>query len=207
MALVSEGPSDDAFLSAVLARSAEGICPAGTQVDDGLVVRAAAGPASQADTLRVLESYEGAFGVVVVHHDGDSDPEGSRQRWVTSLDARWRAAGHLEPVVGVVPIRETETWALADSEALWRMVGRPRGDRTLGLPSRRADLEKMPDPKRTLRTLFERCGRWDPAYLERLGRLVSLERLRELPAFQRWENDLAEALQTLPGSYRSRKAP
>jgi hypothetical protein len=41
--------------------------------------------------------------------------------------------------------------------------------------------------------------RWEPRDLELLGRRICLDRLRELPSFRRWEDDLAEALQTLPG--------
>jgi Domain of unknown function (DUF4276) len=199
MALVSEGISDDRFLLPVLQRSAAQLCPADAQVDQAFSVRAAAGPAAVADVVTALANRSGAFRLIVVHHDGGSDPDDARSRWVSSLEDRWRAAGNSEPVVGVVPVRETEAWALADPLVLRAMLGRSRSDRSLGLPPRPADLERLPDPKRTLRLLFERHRRWDPEYLQGLGAGVSLDRLRELPAFRRWENDLEAALKSLPG--------
>lgn len=198
VALVSEGASDDAFLPAVLQRSAEDVCPVGTQVDDVLPVRAARGPASVADMVRALAQHRGGFGVIAVHHDGASDPRDVYRRWVVRLHDLWLAAGFTEPVVGVVPVRETEAWALADAEALRFLLGWSSSS-TLGLPERGVELEKLTDPKAALRALFERQHRWNPQYLTRLSQLASLERLRELPSFRRWEDDLAGALQALPG--------
>ncbi len=200
MALISEGAGDDAFLPAVLQRSAQQVCPVGTQVEDVLPVRAAGGPAPLPDVVDKLEENAGGFNLVAVHHDGAADPQDAHRRWIEALHHLWSEAGHAEPVVGVIPVRETEAWALSDVDALRRMLGRcATGESGLGLPSRGADLERLPDPKRTLRELFERDHRWDPRHLVRLGELTSLERLRALPSFRRWENDLAEALQMLPG--------
>jgi hypothetical protein len=148
--------------------------------------------------VAALRRNAGSFNLVVVHHDGGADPVRSRCQWVDPIRVGWRQAGEQDPVLGVIPVRETEAWALADSTALARMLGRSGAGDRLGLPGG-AELERLPDPKAVLRRLFERQGRWSPQHLARLGELTSLERLRELPSFRRWEDDLAEAIRTLPG--------
>jgi len=121
MTLISEGVSDDDFLVPVLQRSAEEFCPADAQVDEPLAVRAAAGPAVLERTTAALSARSGAFRIVVVHHDGANDPEEGYRRWVSRVGEAWRAEGGREPVIGVVPVRETEAWALADEEVLRRI--------------------------------------------------------------------------------------
>lgn len=194
MALVSEGPSDDLFLPPVLHRSAVDRYGRDAVVEDVVPVRAAKGPAAIEGSIRALRAREGSFNLVVVHHDHD----GSADRWIGEFRRQWLASGCPDPVAAVVPVRETEAWALADGDVLRRVLGVTWDDRRLGLPDRR-ELEGLLDPKALLRRLMGRHRRWDVEYLARLGELVSLERLRELSAFRRWEDDLAEALHLLPG--------
>lgn len=198
LALIAEGRSDDLFLPEVLRRSAQDVCGAWVDVSTPLTVRAGTGPGTHADLIRALEREDGAFAAVVFHQDGKSHPDAVR-RALAGFGEKLRRSGRREPLVSVVPVQETEAWALADGDALRAVLGVTWSDAQMGLPRRTRDLETDPDPKATLRRLFERATSWDVDFLAQLGECVSLERLRELPSFQCWENDLAEALQTLPG--------
>jgi hypothetical protein len=198
LALIAEGRSDDLFLPEVLRRSAQAVCGAWVEVANPLPVRAGCGPASHDALLEALDREDGAFTLVVYHHDGKSHPDQVRQA-IAQFRARVDGSGRQEPVVALVPVQETEAWALADGDALRAVLGVTWSDAQMLLPHRTRELESDPDPKATLHELFKKVTPWDVEYLARLGECVSLERLRELPAFQRWEDDLAEAIRTLPG--------
>jgi hypothetical protein len=198
LALIAEGHSDDLFLPEVLRRSAQDVCGAWVDVAAPLAVRAGAGPGGHDDLIQALEREDGAFAVVVFHQDGKSHPDAVRLS-LTGFREKLRRRGRGEPLVPVVPVQETEAWAMADGDALRSVLGVTWSDAQMGLPRRTRDLEADPDPKTTLRRLFERATRWDVDFLGQLGECVSLERLRELPSFRCWENDLAEAWRMLPG--------
>ena len=198
-ALVTEGTSDDGFLSAVLRRSAQEVAGPGSEVAEPIVVRTSTGPGGREALVRAIRQADGMFNAIVYHRDGGVHPEREIERWVVPFRERLGAAGCPEPVVAVMPVRETEAWALADGDALRTVLGATWSDQRWGLPARRRDLEGEPDPKQLLRRVVERFTAWDPDVLTRLGACVSLECLRELSAFRRWENDLHEALKSVPG--------
>jgi hypothetical protein len=199
LALLTEGRSDDLFLPEVVRRSAQEVCGAWAEVPSPLVVRTSTGPGRHHELIRALARQEGAFTVVVYHRDGKSHPEQEIKNLIVPFRESLLRDGREEPVVALVPVQETEAWALADADALRGVLGVNWSDHRMGRPRRIRELESDADPKATLRRLFEATTSWDVDFLARLGELVALDRLRELPSFRRWENDLAEALQTLPG--------
>ena len=74
-------------------------------------------------------------------------------------------------------------------------------DSHLGVPVRPREVERIPDPKQTLRQAFTRVigtrqlkKKKAEAFLDVIGERVQLGRLREVPAFQRLEQDLCTVL-------------
>ncbi|GAB3800854.1 hypothetical protein GCM10027605_17180 [Micromonospora zhanjiangensis] len=97
----------------------------------------------------------------------------------------------------MIPVRETEAWLLADGEALRNTLGVRWSDADLGLPRRARDVEQISDPKKVLDQIMCRVSRPVRSHYGQLGELISLEKLREVPAYRRWWDDSRVALEAL----------
>ena len=109
-----------------------------------------------------------------------------------------------EQTVAVVPVRETEAWALADGKALRGAFGTMLDDLVLGIPPRPRDVERILDHKLALNQVFERVvesggrkKRKAAAFLDVIGEQVRLPWLRQVPAFRLFEQNLCRALTDL----------
>jgi hypothetical protein len=103
-----------------------------------------------------------------------------------------------------VPVRETEAWALVDGDALRAAFGTVLEDERLGIPSRCREVESISDPKHVLEQAFanvmgsgRRRKRKAAAFMDAIGERVQLTLLRQVPAFQRFEQELGAALTRL----------
>lgn len=212
LALYAEGPTDYYFLRPLLERLCVDIC---LREASGLVeVTAVLGldhpPSREQDArdVRVREAARSALGqwsVLFVHADGAGDPARARAQQTTpaleALHADFEAYGR---GVAVVPIRETEAWALVDGEALRQVFGTSLDDRALGLPQPVHRAEAVTDPKQCLAMAFAATGptgarrrRGVSDYLGALGEQISLDRLRLLESFLALELELKGALRGL----------
>lgn len=211
LALYAEGPTDYYFLRPVLQRLCEDLCaceavePVEVSAVLALNHPAAAGGAPRAQRiLAAAEQARESWNILFVHADGANDPRRARQEQVEPGLALLRSAFSGEHFgVAVIPVRETEAWAIADGDAIRSVFGTRLGDVELGLAPRR-NVESVVDPKVTLQKAFEavqpsgqRRRQGTAPYLNTLGENASLECLRSLPAFTELERDLRAALQTL----------
>jgi hypothetical protein len=196
LALLAEGPSDHRFLPLVLRRLTIDLCarkaPRPVEIDDEVMVLS---PRSLSETNR-------NFNLLFSHADGAGNPAAARTRSLLPL-AGWQPTGQWRPIP-VIPVREMEAWALVDGEALRSAFGSIIEDDELGIPSRARDVEAIFDPKRALDEAFGRAlgGRKRRKaravhFLSAIGERVSLERLRQVPAFQELESDFQQALEEL----------
>jgi hypothetical protein len=212
LALFAEGPTDHRFLSPLLYRLAEEIClrQARGVVDVGRLLSLRS-PESLRDADRPTRIVEAArqadstFHVLFLHTDGGSDWNRAYAERVAPAVAA--VAGALSPAghrtTAVVPVRETEAWALADGDALRSAFGTTLSDEALGVPERPADVEGIPDAKKALEhALVQATGpgrrrrrRGAAAFLEVIGEQVSLARLAQVPAFGRLAVDLQRTLE------------
>ena len=106
--------------------------------------------------------------------------------------------------VAVIPVRETEAWALVDGDALRNIFGTTLTDGALGLPPSAGAVEAVSDPKDSLNRAFatthptgRRRKQGVSPLLNALGEQVSLPLLRQLTAFVSLEDELREALRQL----------
>jgi hypothetical protein len=183
-ALMTEGRSDALFLTEVVQRQLSALSVASTPgFSAGPVVpvdvRTIAEAAFVRDELaELLKSYD----VVLVHRD---------HRESAKLDALRGLSAPRGRLVGLVPRAETEAWALCDPLA-FRAV---RGADTTALPSKPREVERIGDPKRALADALPGL---DPmTLLNRIGRDVRLDRLRQIPAYSTWLDELTQALKEL----------
>lgn len=151
-------------------------------------------PRTLADRIRcAVDLYP--CDVLLVHRDADG-PD-SRPRFVEICDAHGDS-GVEGAFVCVVPVRETEAWLLFDEGAIRRAAGNPNGRVSLSLPS--TNIEAVADPKQilldALRTASELRGRRLKRFRAERARstlanlIEDFEPLRELDAFQRFEEDV-----------------
>ena len=212
LALFAEGPTDHRFLRPVLSRLTEDIClrECPEQVEMGAMLEIhSPGPASDAPRgeriFMAAEGSQAAWHILFVHADGAGSPSVAKAKQI--IPAFERIATNLEGMgeaVAVVPVRETEAWALCDPDAIRTVLGITLSNKDMGLTGH-TRVESIADPKATLQDIGERvAGRrgarrklGSKRFLPRLGEYVALDRLRGVPAFQQLETDLREALTQL----------
>ena len=214
LAISGEGPTDHRFLGPVLRRATESLClaQARSPIDIGPVLEFpdfshGREPGAYLDRIvSTARDAVGAFSLIFVHRDGANDPDGIRAMAIAPIVARLvRDAGITqERIVAVVPVRETEAWALADGDALRKVFGTRLSDTELGLAHHGRDIEGINDPKHALEDAYRKViGTRRPlrpgvaAYFEALGEAVSIRALQRLDAFRRMERDLRTALTNL----------
>jgi hypothetical protein len=214
LALFAEGPSDHEFLPRVILRSTTEISAAVSNEPVEIAEQFIRASTTKNTEMRSRpERVEALFGsaleaidLLFIHADGQGDSNTAFDERVlpccNRLHSRFPAARF--GCVGVVPVRETEAWAIADADAVTRALGTRKSAQELGLPDNAANVETTLDPKAVLQRA-QRIAlggrRQDRArtgsILAVLGETVGLGVLRELPAFRDFENRLRGALQNL----------
>lgn len=131
----------------------------------------------------------------ILHADGAGDSEGIRQSQVTpGIQLVTSASSHADVhVVACIPVREIEAWLLADSKPFERVLGKTR---PILLPKQP---EAEIDPKNCLRKILKdgdvRIGVND--VYRSFGENVQFDKLRSLPAFRAFEEELGHTLESL----------
>ncbi len=212
LALYAEGPTDYRFLSPVLQRLCQDICleearghvdiPEGIlPLDDTEDMKHA--PRAER-ILAAARQTAGAWRILFIHADGDKNPEKARaERVDPALRLLQQHLPEAGTGVGVVPVRETESWILADGNAIRSTLGTLLTDQALGLPPP-GRIEQEGAPKEILTRVFNTGkpgartrGQSETMYFQALGECISLAALRQLRSFMHLEENLREALRTL----------
>ena len=212
LALFAEGPSDHAFLQRIIYRSvfeiAARLSDQPVEIPeqfvrgrrtDGHSGRVRSIPAAFADAIRL-----GAVNLLFIHTDAGNDAAAALNDRVTPgcLSLHSACPDVSFGCIAVVPIRETEAWALADADALREEWGTRRANADLGLPLRTADVEGVADPKATLRSAQHRASSRrirarNESIPAGLGDRVNLNVLRQMSAFTTFESCVEEGLKEL----------
>ena len=140
--------------------------------------------------------------VLFVHRDAESEPRerrlGEIEKAVAAVETWDR-----DRTVAVIPERMTEAWLLIDEAALRSAAGDPRGTVPLALPAVQ-QLERLPDPKRTLHDLLRTASgltgrrlrrfRMDQAVYRLAQAIQDYSPLRQLSAFRALEEEVERIL-------------
>lgn len=212
MALHAEGPTDHAFLEPLIRRTLRD-CTHRVYPDSVIEIAPFVElPPRSRDNEAIVAAVRHALDgihLLFLHTDGEGQPEQARVQRVEPVFRRLRVDVPIERLgcVAIVPVRETEAWSLTDPECIRHVFGTRRSDEELGLPANPHEVERESDPKTRLtevcrialrgRRSRRRKHSYSP-YLAGLGEMIDLERLRRVPAFQRFEQDLEAALRRLP---------
>lgn len=211
LALYAEGPTDYRFLRPILLRLCSDLCVRESRKlveinDDVLALDHPRHFQSASREDRILEAARqarGAWSILFIHADAGNDAARARQQQVLPAIGRLGTEfSENELGVAVVPIRETEAWAVCDGDALRQVFGTSLNDEAMGIPGSANATENMGDPKQCLRRAFSlalpRSRRRKVPRVEQmlnaLGEQISLDRLRKLSAFVALENELRQAL-------------
>lgn len=212
IALYAEGPTDYHFLRPLLQRLCEDIClresPHSVEFSEVLALDHSDKVKDASREERILQAARAArnaWRILFVHTDGSNDPARARKQLVEpalalleqKMDRQWCS-------VALIPIRETEAWAIWDGDALRRVFGSTLSDQDLGLAVNANSVESIADPKAALNQAFlatqpsgRRRRQGVSPMLNALGEQVSLERLRQVAGFARFEAELKQALRKL----------
>ncbi|MBC8091750.1 MAG: DUF4276 family protein [Pseudonocardia sp.] len=110
--------------------------------------------------------------LVVVHRDADNAGWDAR---VAEIHKAVVETAICNQVVPIVPVRMTEAWLLLDEAAIRTVAGNPQGTSPLALPGRH-EVERVADPKQTLREALSRAANVTGRRRERLVRRFSENR-------------------------------
>lgn len=204
--LVREGPSDEWFLAPLLQRALVNVV--GESFDEAIEIMPIrtlrADHQRPHDVVEAAKGEDGDIDVLLYHHDGA--PQASSAALVGRMRKAWAARAGAEPLIPVVPVRETEAWALADQEALADVLRLTPSSVAKVVPDRGAAVEGIRDPKQALKMLVaptrgagarRRHHEVHEDLFERMANRISLTRLRTLPSFARWWDEMTHALEGL----------
>ncbi len=211
LALYAEGSTDYRLLTPLLRRLTEDLClkeaSLVVEVAEIMGIDAPRKFQSEDRATRLLEAARGFWGgacIFFIHTDGAGAPQTSIAEKVEP--GMRRIQGELKggACVAVVPVRETEAWALADGDALRKAFGTTLEDRALHVPKRPRDVESIIDPKRLLDEAYaavltpsRRRRSKASDFFERIGESADLAVLELVPSFAVLKEDLLRALQSL----------
>ena len=211
LALCCEGSTDQHFLPIVIQRTAENVLDkCAKHIVEVLPVEVIEAP-KRKQGRGILEAAIKAAGrhSLIVHTDADNRTyeQAKNQSFVPGYNLVQRTTRQVcKNLVPIIPIREIEAWMLADHEVLREVLGTNVSAQNLGLPEKARLVEANPDPKAAInkviaiayakRSKRHRKVYWNELY-ESLAQEIRLERLKEVPAYKHFEEDLTEVLITL----------
>lgn len=186
-ALFTEGRSDELLLAEILQRQLSSLVLESALADFERVHTEECRTIAAADCLdREVLAAATYTDIVILHNDHNEAGK------IEALRGRIAAAvPDTTRLVGIVPRRETEAWALADPKVLQDVA---RIDRTR-FPAHAAGVEKIADPKAELRAALGPLSMEDG--FELIGKEIRLDRLAQVPAYQLFLQDLTTALKEL----------
>jgi hypothetical protein len=223
LALFAEGPTDHRFLPPILRRTTEELClmegRTTVEISEEVLKLNLYLPQEYRDKdlatkiLEAAKAAEGAYDILFIHTDGAGNPEDAYNQRVQPAKERIAAElfSQLQRTVGVVPVREMEAWTLVDGDALRYAFGTVLDDEALGIPLRPREVEGIFNPKQTFNQAYAKAvgirrGRRRTAadFFDAIGEQVQLTRLRQVPAFGRFEQELHTALVELNYLHQAR---
>lgn len=212
MALYAEGTTDLLFLPEVIRRTAQQNLNKSDQqyIDVKPVDLISFRKIGMKQDECILHAARRAsnYNILIVHADADhrTADRALKERFYPGYLLVQQAEEDIcRCVLPIVPIQMTEAWMLADPETLRATLGTSKSAQELGVPSKPKLVEADSDPKQTLKMIVSKVNthRSRRQHLDvntlytLLGRKVDLSRLKDVPAYQRFVLDLANAFRTI----------
>lgn len=208
LALYCEGSTDNRFLPPIIVKTARNI------LDEHYLKHIAVSAPGLIEVKRkkrpesILQAAYEAYGydVLIVHADADyPDPNRARaQRFDPGFRLVQQTKGHLcKRLLPIIPVQAIEAWMMADYELLLTEIGTNLRPIDLGIPEHASHIESIARPKLKLKAAIhmayasrpKRRRESDIDFLyEPMGQFISIERLKQVPSYQQFVDDLTEVL-------------
>lgn len=209
-ALWAEGPTDYSFLQPLLRRVCDDLCARKSrrviEIGEVLALDVQTGDEVKRRSEQIIGAARASsdgWHLLFIHADADarSSERARSERVVPALEQLESLEG-ARGGVGVIPVRMTDTWVLADSETLCRVMGTTLPAKRLGVPASGKELEALEAPKHVLEHAWRqvhggRRRRRVGSIYALAGEQARLNELRKLTAFRVFERELENALVTL----------
>lgn len=192
-----EGSTDHDFLAPLLSRLTDDIIRLDSDLEfelpDPVSVLPAGRPSNKpGDVIAEVADRQSHLDLLFYHTDAAGDIEGAYANRVEPVRLGLARAGVRTVVIGVVPRRETEAWALADSAGLCRALGVDAEKVPIPSEFRPSHVEAITDPKKALkdfsasvRTRGYRFHEERFTFLGSLAMSIGLNVVREVPQVAR----------------------
>ncbi|HLX40315.1 MAG TPA: DUF4276 family protein [Ktedonobacteraceae bacterium] len=213
LALYAEGTTDEQFLPSILQRTCEQLIAKHNQtavnVVDPRIIARKKNIANRDESILQAAREAIDFHILVIHADADSysQEKALKERFQPGYElvklSNEQVCKYLVPVV---PIYMTEAWLLADNDALRKVIGTNMKVHELGLVQKARLIEADSNPKQTLKNIVQKAyanrsrrhQQVDLGILYRsLGRVIRLEQLENLKAYNQFVHDLTATLKKL----------
>ncbi|WP_370943849.1 DUF4276 family protein [Amycolatopsis sp. cg5] len=204
-AIAVEGSSDETFFKVLVDRVLREIanvhCEPGFDVGTPMVFRR--GPDTWKTLCEQLRAPAADFDLALFHYDGTTKPEREAKKSWEPMLREWEresAPGGRPLLLQLVPVREMESWALADLDEVNQLIGSTVCSSRVFEAAHLPQVERLSDPKRTLAEAL-RSGRQKRRsihfHLEALAERVSLTKLLSVPSFRDWRDETIAGLDKL----------
>lgn len=211
LGLFAEGPTDHNFLPLVIQRTAEQILAqheqSGMYEASVLIMRLTKDQKKDRAESILQAAYDACgYHALIVHADAD-DPEPHKAR-SERIEPGFRLVQETNEnvcrdLVAIIPVQAIEAWILADHELLLREVGTDLKANNLGIPEEAKYVQRISNPKRIIHEAIQKAyasrskrrRETDLNFLyQPMGEKISLERLKQVPSYIQFVEDLTETL-------------
>ena len=205
----AEGTTDQRFLSNIIRKTFEYAvydCHSEIEVyEPEFLAKQGENFVSQIEKIVKEYSY---FHVICIHCDSDSPTidDVFRNKITPALNAVTLLDDVCKNLVAIVPVQMTEAWLMADFELLKAKIGTTKSNNELGLPNRINQVERIADPKEVVSSAIKiaqagltrkRRKLVISSLYSPISQEVSIEYLIQLPSFNRFLNEVRNALKRL----------
>lgn len=182
-----EGKADYEFLIPVIERMLRNLLP--QSAVQGNRIDYVEGNNQTEKIINFVKQQRG-YQLLFFHHDADSSgTQAAYDAYFAPAFQHLQAAGITEPLIPVIPVRNTEAWLCADFVAFQETIGTDKSAEELGFPAVPHQVETIQDTKALLREAISRAKspRRRPALDEiyrPIAERIKLDILRKIPAYQ-----------------------
>ncbi len=213
---IGEGNTDEKFLPEIIYNSFTEIaldCHTDIVVEDIVKLNIQKDSFIEMMSDAAKEAYNNGVSILCIH--ADADAKSLKNVLATKFSPLYEKleeldANYCKNIVAIVPIRETESWMLADKELLKAQINaKDKTDRELGI-------EKAPEIYADPKTAIENAIRVAQQYRTKrhrkdltindlydvLGQSIDIEKLRTLPSYCNFEENIRRVKEVVDYAHR-----